>query len=284
MQDARRQRLARHVRRGEAKHVCRGNRLRAEAGPENIANDAADARIRPAVRLEGRGVIVRFNFEGQVVLFVEPHDPGVVAEHAHAPIVVAKLMPDRVRGRKDRLLEHVFEPPFAGLVAIGDAAGERFVATVFAPGLGDCLQLSIGRIATQLFEMPLDRAHLQRLQVKLPLAAERGKLLTVQPTQGDFLQLKQIFAAELESLKRQRPDKGILNRLIGQCLQHEGFERRFIEAREPILAKRPHIVERNAQAARRFSSALRDGIHHPCLGHHLNKSRLCSVHLAWRGE
>ena len=67
--------------------------------------------------------------------------------------------------------------PLAVLVAIGDPAGQRLVAAVFAPGLGERFQFDVGRIAVQLAEVLLDRLHLDQRQVQLARAAqllERG--------------------------------------------------------------------------------------------------------------
>ena len=56
---------------------------------------------------------MRFDLEHHVVLFVEPHYAGVVAEHADAPIAVAQPAGGWARGGKNRFLEHVVEPPLA---------------------------------------------------------------------------------------------------------------------------------------------------------------------------
>ena len=63
--------------------------------------------------------------------------------------------------------------PLAVLVAIADPAGQRLVAAMLAPGLGDRFQFDVGRIAAELAEMGLDRLHFDQRQIKLPLRLSR---------------------------------------------------------------------------------------------------------------
>ena len=101
--------VQRRVGRGEAEDVGIADRLGAHAGAHRVADHAADARVGPAVRFQGRGVIVRLDLEDHVVLVVEADDAGVVAEDAHAPVVGAQILADLLRGGEDRLPEHVLE-------------------------------------------------------------------------------------------------------------------------------------------------------------------------------
>ena len=218
MQHARRQLVDRRVGRGEAEHVGAAHRLGAQAGAHDVANHAAEARVGAAVGLEGRGVVVRLDLERDVELVVEPHDAGVVLEDADAPVVVAPAAAQLLRGGEDRLLEHVLELPLAALVAVGDPAGERLVAAVLAPGLGDRFQLDVGRLAAQLGEMPLDRLHLGELQVELPLAAEPHEGVVVEAAIGDGAELEAVVAARFEPRERQRPDDDLLDGVVGEHL------------------------------------------------------------------
>ena len=68
VQHARRQRLRRRVRRREAEHIGVADRLRSQAGAERIADDAAQAGVGAAVRLDRRRVIVRFHLEADVIV------------------------------------------------------------------------------------------------------------------------------------------------------------------------------------------------------------------------
>ena len=88
MEHAAGKRVSRRVRgRGEAKYIGVANRLGAQAGAEQIADHAADPRVRPAIGFQGRGMVVRLDFEGDIPIAVEAHDARVVLEHADAPIV-----------------------------------------------------------------------------------------------------------------------------------------------------------------------------------------------------
>ena len=161
MQHARRQRLRRRVRRREAEHVGVADRLRSQAGAERIADDAAQARVRAAVGLDGRRVIVRLDLEADVITVVEAHDAGVVGEDADAPVVGAEPAADLLRRPEDRLLEQIVEMPDAAVVFDElDTALEGLVRAMLRPRLRQRLQLHVGRIAAQLAEMRLDGPHL----------------------------------------------------------------------------------------------------------------------------
>ena len=60
------------------------------------------------------------------------------------------------RGAEDRLLEQVVDRPALEV----DPAPERLVRAMLAPGLGERLQLAVGRVAAEAAEMGLDRPHL----------------------------------------------------------------------------------------------------------------------------
>ncbi len=49
---------------------------------------------------------------------------------------------------------------------------QGLVRAVLAPGLGQCLQLAIGRLAAKLCEVPLDALHFREAQGKLASAAQ----------------------------------------------------------------------------------------------------------------
>ena len=137
------------------------------------------ARVRAAVRLDGRRVIVRLHLEADVILVVELHDAGVVREDADAPIVVAEFGANFLRRGEHGFLEQVFEGEFALFVAVPHPAPQRLVRAMFTPGLGDRFELGVGGLAVLLAEMPADRLHLGQTQVKLPLAAETGQFVVI---------------------------------------------------------------------------------------------------------
>ena len=94
----------------DAEDVEVGDRLGAEACAEHVADHATEPGGRAAVGLDRRGMIVRFNLHADVVVAIESHHARVVAEHAHAPIVGAELLPHLPRGCKHRLLEEIVIP------------------------------------------------------------------------------------------------------------------------------------------------------------------------------
>ena len=127
-------------------------------GAERVADHAAEARVRAAVGVDRRGVVVRLDLEADVVLVVEPDDAGVVAEDAHQPVAV-----QLARRLEDRLLEQVVDRPPSKL----DPALKRLVRAVLAPGLGQRLELAVGRVAAELGEVALDRLHLGQAEREL---------------------------------------------------------------------------------------------------------------------
>ena len=70
--------LRRQVGRRHAEDVGVADRLGPQPGPERVADHAAQARVGPAVGVDGRGMVVRLDLEADVVLVVEPDDAGVV--------------------------------------------------------------------------------------------------------------------------------------------------------------------------------------------------------------
>src|SRR5262249_40965128 len=111
MQHAGRQRLRRRVGWGEAEDVRVADRLRAEPGSERVADDAADPRVRAAVRFNRRGMVVRLDLETDVKAVVEAHDAGVVLEDADAPVVAAEPAANLLGGAEDGLPEQVVDLP-----------------------------------------------------------------------------------------------------------------------------------------------------------------------------
>jgi hypothetical protein len=101
-------------------------------------------------------MVVGLDLDADVVVAVESHHAGVVAKHAHAPVGGAQPAADLLRGREHRLLEEVGVADFAGRARVGHRAGERLVAAVLAPGLGDRLELDLERVAAEPAEVVAD--------------------------------------------------------------------------------------------------------------------------------
>ncbi len=251
--------LGRRLGRGKAKHVGVANRPRAKSGAERIANHAAHARVGPAVGFQRRRMVVGLDLEHQVVLVVEADHAGVVGEYAHAPVIGAQRAANFAGGREDRLLEHVVEPPRALGPVIIDAAGQGLVAAMLAPGLGDRLQLDVGRIAIELAKMCLDGPHLGQRQVELPLAAEPLERRVVGRAQRHADQAEFVGRAELEPLELQRAHDHLLDGVVGQHLAADGRQPLGLQVEDPILAQRADRVGRESQVGNRRLGACATG-------------------------
>ena len=89
------------------------------------------------------------------------------------PALSAKTLTSQSRSRslgrlEDRLLEQVVDDLALEL----DPAPERLVRAVLAPGLGQGLELAVGRVAAERGEVVLDGLHLGEAQVELPRLAQ----------------------------------------------------------------------------------------------------------------
>ncbi len=149
-------------------------------------------------------MIVRFDLEGDVVLVVEADDARVVLENADAPIVEASIAPrlaNLLRGSEDRFFEHVVEAPLPLRAAIGDSAGERLVAAMLAPGLGNRFQLGVGGIAAQFAKVRLNRPHFDQRQIELPFAAQAEERLVVHVAKRHRDELNLIRRTEFEPVE-----------------------------------------------------------------------------------
>src|SRR5262249_19174495 len=118
------------IRRCKTKHVRAANWLRPHPRAHDVANYAADAGIRAAVRFERRRMIARLDLERDIHILVEPHHTGVILEHTHAPIIAAQSLPNFLSRREDGFLEHVPELPLAILIAIRNPARECLVTAM----------------------------------------------------------------------------------------------------------------------------------------------------------
>ncbi len=76
-------RLPRGIAVPKTQHVGHGNR--AVRYTEHIPHHAAHARIRPAKRLDGGGMVVRLHFEREIILVVELDHPGIIHKRRTHP-------------------------------------------------------------------------------------------------------------------------------------------------------------------------------------------------------
>ena len=127
----------RDVGRPEAQHV--GDRDRAVGGPEHVADHAADTGVGAAERLDRRRVVVGLGLERDRRAGAVRHDAGVADERRPHERGGDGVGATAEHGEQRR--------PF--VAGVGDERRpERLVRAVFAPRLGDRLELDVGRITT----------------------------------------------------------------------------------------------------------------------------------------
>ena len=207
MEDAGRDGVERRVGGSDAEDIGVGDRLGAEAGPHRVADHAADAGVGPAVGVDGRGVVVRLDLEADVDIVVEADDAGVVLEDRDEPGGVEH------RGRReDRPLQEVVDDLPLKL----DAPPERLVRAVLAPGLGEGLQLAVGRVASLGFEVVADRPHLVDRERKLPLPARPEEVDVPHASDRDLDPFEGVRASLAEPIEAERPPDDLLDGIVGQ--------------------------------------------------------------------
>ncbi len=219
-------------------------------------------------------MIVRFDFEADVVLIVESDDAGIVFEHAHAPVGRAQIATDLLRGGENGLLQHVLKMPLPMRVAVGNPAGQGFMAAMLAPGLRDGFQFDVGRVAAKLAEMGLDRPHLFDRQIQLASAAELGQRGIVKLAQRHAHEVKFVVAPHFQRREREGPGNDLFDGVVGQHLGAQRGQGGFIDLFEPILAKGSHAGNRQLQIGDGPQGALSHRVHHAGLGKHVDEPRI----------
>ena len=196
MQYAGWQRFVGSIRGREAENVRIADRFRTQARSERITDHAAETGIGTTVWLEGRRMIVGFHFDTGMELLVELNHPRIVTEDADAPVLIASLLTQFAGCGEDGLLEHALELDVACFIDIVHASAERFVGTVFAPGLGDSFQFGVGGVSIQILKMLLDRLHFRQTEVQLTLLAEELQVVVGKLADRHDLQFELVFASD----------------------------------------------------------------------------------------
>ena len=180
-----RQRFLRQVLGTKTEHVRAGDG--AGRNGDDVTHNAADARVRAAKWLKGGRVIVRLNFESQIIFVVKLDDTGVVNEGRPHPGAL-DLFGRRLNIGMEQalnLLSRIGGP-------IGAIACKRYprlkclVDAVFTPCLGQCLQLDIGWRAANLFIVALNLLHFPHVERKHTLNAALPQRRFIQASQGDL--------------------------------------------------------------------------------------------------
>ena len=170
-----------------------------------------------------------FDLESHVVLVVKLHDAGVIFEDADAPVIFAQVFADLNRCRKDGLFEHVVEIDRTVFVTVFDSAGQRFVAAMFRPCLGNGFEFDIGWVTIKRNEMGFDRLHFDKRQTQLPLLADCEKFFAFEFTNRNERLLKFVFATEVQTLQFQRTFDDRFDRIIAQQFLNQRLTARFVQ-------------------------------------------------------
>ena len=263
----------RRVRGCNAEDVEVGNRLRPEAGAEDIADHPAEASGSTAVWLDRRGMIVSLDLDADVVIAVEADDAGVVAEHAHAPVAPAERLTDLARRGKHRLFQEVVIADGAVGPLVVDRAAEGFVAAVLAPGLGDRLELDLERRPAERGEVIAHGAELKGGKGQTALAAQLRQRRVVEPVEGNRDLGERPGATTGEGPQRQRTDNDVVDRLAGQQLPGEPLGLVVGESGKPVFPHAPHGRRLEPEQPQRRQDALRRRVGHPRLGENMEDQR-----------
>ncbi len=260
MDDARRHGIRIQIRRSHAEHVGIADRLGAQAGAERIANHPAKTRIRTAVRVDRRGVVVGFDLETNVKMIIEPDDSGIITENTHQPIA-GQL----VRRTKDRLLEQIVDR----LAVEADQAAERLVRTVLAPGLCHGFELAIRGLAADLGEVALDRSHLGETQCELSAAADGAQLVVAFSANRNFDSLHRIGMPLPQTRESERSTNRELDGVVGQHARDQRCQALGISD-DLVGSDGANLGDLVAEALQKRECVLCFGIGHARFGHDMH--------------
>ena len=196
---------------------------------------------------------------------VEPDDAGVVAEDAHQPVAC-----QLARRAEDRLLEQVVDrPPLEG-----DPPFKRLVRAVLAPGLGERLQLAVGRVPAEPGEVVADGLHLGETQRELARPAQRDQRRVIEPADRHLLPAEVVGLTLAEAIERKRADDGLLDGVVGQHPLDQAGQ--FLGGPiDPVGPDRPDVRHGVTQVLQERQGALGLGVGHAGLRqdiHHRGRS------------
>ena len=145
----------------------------------------------------------------------------------------------------------------ARFVAVVDPPVERLVRTVFAPGLGERLQLDVGRVAVQLDEVLANRLHLGEAQVELARAAQVGQCAIVHLADRHRHPLEAVRAAQRQTLHRQRAPNDLLDGVVREHPAGELIQVRPCRTRiDPVFSAGGNGLDGQTEVDQRALGAL----------------------------
>ncbi len=256
----------RRIRQAEEQHIGIGNRAGAYA--DHIADHAAHARVRPAKRLNRRRAVMRLHLKGDVVLFIEGNNPGVIHKcRAHPRLV------DLLGGRANICVEQAVYRVRAFRPGVINHRFERLMNAVFAPRLRQHFQFGIGRVALFLLEVIADGLHLAQVQRQPPLPADRQQRCIVSLAQRDHLNrvISRLIREERRAdrlVNAVTLDDGISADLICQPDQLIGAQ---LARKQETLACRGAFHPLDAQQAGCPQQVLCGGVGHAGQQRHVNE-------------
>ncbi len=162
---------------------------------------------------------MRLDLERDLPIRVEVHDAGVIHERRTHP-GAGEFVGSRADRGTQEAVYRLADPVGA---CEPDAAFEGLVLAVLGPGLRECLELHIGRVAPQRAELVPDRAHLGEREEQHPLRADAHH--------GDIVGLAQRYDLGHVGGRcggqegwRQRAQREGLHHLVAQDLARDALE------------------------------------------------------------
>ena len=200
------------------------------------------------------------DLEADVVLVVEANDSGVVGEDADQPVE-----PQLLGRGEDGLLEEVVDRPPLEL----DLALQGLVRAVLAPGLGQGFQLTVGRVAVEPGEVPLDGPHLGQVERELPRPAHLQERLVIHRAERHGEQPKLVMPPLAQMVERQAAKGRLLDGLVGQ---HALDQTRQLLGRpvDLVAANGSHSLHGEAELAQQRACAFGFGIGHAGPGQYVD--------------
>ena len=171
------------VGRAKAEHIQRGDRLRALARAEDVANHTAEAGIGPRVGFDGAGVVVRLHLEADGLVVVELHKARVVLEGAEHE--VGLRFANLLRHVADVGLEQPVHDLLLAIERVVNLRAKDAVLAVLAPGLRDDFHLHIRRFAALIVINLLHCEHVRLGKRELHALREIEKLVGGEIAEGD---------------------------------------------------------------------------------------------------
>ena len=225
--------------RPETEHVRAGDGTGRH--PHHVPDHPADAGVGAAERFERRWMVVGLDLEGQVEVIVEGHDACVVVERRAEPGGI-DLLGDRPEGTEQSFVVGDRHRAIGPRVLQADTSPERLVHAVLGPGLGQCLELGVGRVTFLLPVVITDGPHLGQVEREQTLPAETLEIGVRQTGQRDGLDARLPRGRGIE-VGLDASEGVDFDRLVGQQPPADGVYVSLIEVADQLVTtgrRSPH--------------------------------------------